>query len=252
MAILTKFYDKDTRTDKVWYESSNIYYSEFVENEFDNKGQLYVVFKNGAKYQYKDVDMPTDYLIFKKGGLDGSNGKALNAYIKPKYEFEKLDVVNIELLEEERQRIEEANKPTQEEIKKQDVYFISGHRNITPEEFSFNYELAIGAVLNENPDALFVVGDYYGVDIMAQNYLLDVEKVNPEHVFVYHMFDKPRNANPKVVNFCGGYTSDEERDAAMTAASTSDIAFVRDHTKLSGTAQNILRRHRFFIKKENQ
>lgn len=250
MAVLTKFYDKEKRTDKVWYSSSNIYYSEFVENEHDNKGQLYVVFKNGAKYQYKDVDMPTDYLIFKKGGLDGSNGKALNAYIKPKYEFEKMEVVDMDLLEEERKRIDELLNDTKENVKKEDIYFISGHRNVTPEEFSLNYEPVIDAVLNKNPNSLFVVGDYYGVDIMAQNYLLDTLEVQPEHVFVYHMFDKPRNANPKVVNFCGGYKSDEERDAAMTAASTDDIAFVRDHTKLSGTAQNILRRYRFLTKND--
>lgn len=250
MAILTKFYDKDTRTDKVWYNSSNIYYSEFVENEFDNKGQLYVVFKNGAKYLYKDVDMPTDYLIFKKGGLDGSNGKALNAYIKPKYEFEKKEVVDVNVLEEERKRIESVLNDTKEETVREDVYFISGHRNITEEEFSINYETTIDMVLEKNPNCLFVVGDYYGTDIMAQNYLLDVLEIEPERVFVYHMFDKPRNANPKVVNFVGGFTSDEERDAAMTKMSTDDIAFVRDHTKLSGTAQNILRRYRFLTKKQ--
>lgn len=250
MAILTKFYDKDTRTDKVWYNSSNIYYSEFVENEFDNKGQLYVVFKNGAKYLYKDVDMPTDYLIFKKGGLDGSNGKALNAYIKPKYEFEKKEVVDVNVLEEERKRIESVLNDTKEETVREDVYFISGHRNITEEEFSINYETTIDMVLEKNPNCLFVVGDYYGTDIMAQNYLLDVLEIEPERVFVYHMFDKPRNANPKVVNFVGGFTSDEERDAAMTKVSTDDIAFVRDHTKLSGTAQNILRRYRFLTKKQ--
>ena len=250
MGVLTKFYDKETRTDKVWYNSSNIYYSEFVENENDNSGQLYVVFKNGSKYQYKDVDMPTDYLIFKKGGLDGSNGKALNAYIKPKYDFVKMEPVDIDLLEEERKRIEGLLEDTKKEDKKEDVYFISGHRDVTEEEFSLNYEPVIDAVLNKNPNSLFVIGDYYGVDIMAQNYLLDTLEIQPEHVFVYHMFDKPRNANPKVVNFCKGFQSDEERDAAMTAASTDDIAFVRDHTKLSGTAQNILRRYRFLTKND--
>ena len=251
MAILTKFYDKEKRTDKVWYNSSNIYYSEFIENEFDNKGQLFVVFKNGTKYQYKDVDMPTDYLIFKKGGLDGSNGKALNAYIKPKYEFEKIGMIDVNLLEEERKRIVAMLDDTKEEVKKDGVYFISGHRDITPEEFSLNYEPTIDMVLSKNQEAIFVVGDYYGADIMAQNYLLDTLEIKPEQVFVYHMFDKPRNANPKVINFCKGFQSDEERDAAMTAVSTDDIAFVRDHTKLSGTAQNILRRYRFLTKKEN-
>ena len=57
------------------------------------------------------------------------------------------------------------------------------------------------------------------------------------------MFDKPRNINPKIINTVGGFKTDEERDAAMTNASFDDIAFVRNYTELSGTAQNILRRH---------
>ena len=47
---------------------------------------------------------------------------------------------------------------------------------------------------------------------------------------------------PLITNTMGSYTSDEERDAAMTYISGHDIAFIRNHTELSGTAQNILRR----------
>ena len=57
------------------------------------------------------------------------------------------------------------------------------------------------------------------------------------------MFDSPRNKNEKVVKLKGGFKNDEERDAAMTAASSEDIAFVRDNNKISGTASNILRRY---------
>jgi hypothetical protein len=57
------------------------------------------------------------------------------------------------------------------------------------------------------------------------------------------MFDKPRNIHPKIENRVGGFSCDEERDAAMTRDSHIDIAFVRDHLKLSGTAMNILRRN---------
>jgi hypothetical protein len=93
------------------------------------------------------------------------------------------------------------------------------------------------------PDCRFVVGDYYGVDIMAQNYLVDVLGVDPDRITVYHMLEAPRSINPKIKNTVGGFESDRERDAAMTAASSDDIAFVRDNTKVSGTAENILRRH---------
>ena len=45
--------------------------------------------------------MVKDYIMFKHGGLDGSQGKALNKFIKPKYEFEKVENANMELLKEE-------------------------------------------------------------------------------------------------------------------------------------------------------
>ena len=92
------------------------------------------------------------------------------------------------------------------------------------------------------PNCKFVVGDFDGVDIMAQNYLMDVLNVEPDRVTVYYMGDGPKNINPKITQTKGGFKTHEERDSAMTANSFEDIAFVRDHTKLSGTAQNILRR----------
>ena len=58
------------------------------------------------------------------------------------------------------------------------------------------------------------------------------------------MFEAPRNKNPKITQTRGGFTSDEERDAAMTKMSVKDIAFVRNGKWTSGTAQNILRRYR--------
>ena len=241
MAILGKVYDEKTRTDKVWYESSNVVFSKFVENEFDNNGQLYVTFKNGATYHYKDVDMPTDYLLFKSGGIDNSQGKTLNKQIKGKYPYERVADENVELLMEELKKLNE--KPEEEEGM---TFFISGHREITQEEFDNIYAKAIDYVLDEYGDtAKFVIGDYWGCDEMAQNYLLDTLGIEPERVSVYHMMEAPRYYNKKVTQFVGGFKTDDERDTAMTNASNEDIAFVRDPKKLSGTAMNILRRYSF-------
>ena len=125
------------------------------------------------------------------------------------------------------------------------TYFISGHRDITQEEFEKNYGSIIKNIVDNNsPGTIrFIMGDYYGVDIMAQNYLIDNLNFPPDRICVYHMFDKPRNIHPKIENRVGGFFYDEERDAAMTRDSHIDIAFVRDHLKLSGTAMNILRRN---------
>ena len=89
--LKTSVYIKESLTEKAWYESSNIFYSEFVEDPNKNEGDLYVTFNNGATYKYKKVQIAPDYLMFKHGGLDGSHGKAINTHIKPKYEFEKME-----------------------------------------------------------------------------------------------------------------------------------------------------------------
>lgn len=120
-------------------------------------------------------------------------------------------------------------------------YFISGHRDLTVEEFNSLYVPVILDILQDDPTCEFVVGDYQGVDSMAQGYLASlVDKVT-----VYHMFDRPRNLINPNFKTIGGFTSDEERDAAMTRDSDRDISFVRKGRRNSGTAQNIVRRYEF-------
>ena len=80
--------------DKVWYNSSNIAYSECLDRK-DALKEVKVVFKNGTAYTYSDVAVQ-DYLMFRE---DASQGKALNQFIK-KYKFtkheEKCDLGEIE------------------------------------------------------------------------------------------------------------------------------------------------------------
>jgi hypothetical protein len=115
-------------------------------------------------------------------------------------------------------------------------YFISGHRDITNEEFDLHYKLVLDQILRDDPNCEFVVGDCYGADAMAQKYL------RGQKVTVYHKGSRPR------VNYGyhtkGGYLSHTAKDAAMTHASDKDIAWVRSGKENSGTAQNILRRSR--------
>lgn len=122
------------------------------------------------------------------------------------------------------------------------TYFISGHRDITEEEFNRLYKPSIESKVMSLSDVKFIVGDYYGVDAMAQKLLADLHFYN---VTVYHMFTSPRNYVSDKFKTKGGYQSDEERDAAMTAESDADIAFVRKGKRKSGTAQNIVRRYEF-------
>ena len=101
-------YDQEKRLDRVWYDSTNVFYSE-CEDIVDDYKILRVVFNNGATYEYKNVDV-NDYVMFVRGGLDGSNGRALNKYIKPKCECERIEDLGKEKLTEELNRLLEEKR----------------------------------------------------------------------------------------------------------------------------------------------
>lgn len=117
------------------------------------------------------------------------------------------------------------------------TYFISGHLDLTMDEFRAHYAPRIATAISE--DAAFVVGDARGCDLMAQLHLRDVRAVR---VQVFHMFTAPRN-NVGGFPTVGGFASDAARDAAMTEASDADIAWVRPGRTSSGTAANLSRRY---------
>ena len=104
-------------------------------------------------------------------------------------------------------------------------------------EFAEHYESAIRAAVAEG--AHFVVGDARGADQRGIALLWELIP-GSERVTVFHMFAKARN-NPGFQTK-GGYQTDEERDTAMTAASTHDIAWIRPGRENSGTAKNLARR----------
>lgn len=115
-----------------------------------------------------------------------------------------------------------------------DVYFISGHLDLTDEEFVEQYVPRLNKALGEG--ASFVVGDARGADQKAQAYLARLTKA----VTVYHMFESPRNNEGFPTS--GGFTSDDARDTQMTKDSTRDIAWVRPGRERSGTQRNLNRR----------
>ena len=97
MSKLFNYYQDNI--DHTWYKSSNVKYSECIDNDNALK-TLRIVFNNGTQYEYENVDV-RDYLIFRDSD---SQGKSLNRLIKEKkYEYKKLDNVNVDVLEEEYQ-----------------------------------------------------------------------------------------------------------------------------------------------------
>jgi hypothetical protein len=238
--ILNKVYDKETKTQRVWYDSSMILYSEMVEDENENKGDLYVTFKNGSTYMYKDVSLE-DYVLLIAGGTDASQGKTLNKIIKTKYEYFRKEDKSVENILNELKSLDDKKDIS-------NVYFISGHRDLTDAEFEYYYIPMLMKIINENEDACFVIGDCKGCDIMAQNFLVDVAGFNPDKISVYCVNNNPEHINEKITNIVGSFTTHDEKDIAMTNASFKDIAFIRNWKELTGTAQNILRRNSFMPK----
>lgn len=114
--------------------------------------------------------------------------------------------------------------------------FISGHLKISEDEFTQHYVPLILNAINEGHH--FVVGDARGVDSKAQLFL---QENNAPNVTIYHMFTSPRNFLCNA-NLIGNFTTDDNRDEAMTYNSDYDIAWVRPGRENSGTQKNIDRR----------
>ena len=117
------------------------------------------------------------------------------------------------------------------------VAFVSGHLDLLADEFHAHYLPQIAAAVARG--CRFIVGDARGADLLFQQHA----HAHALAVTVFHMFEQPRN-NVGAFPVVGGFTSDATRDAAMTAASTLDIAWVRPGRERSGTAKNLQRRTR--------
>ena len=95
MSKLCNLYQNNV--DKVWYKSTNIKYSECIDNT-DELKTLKVVFANGSQYQYDDVDV-RHYMLFRESE---SQGKALNMYIKSAgFPYKKLENADLAKIDEE-------------------------------------------------------------------------------------------------------------------------------------------------------
>lgn len=128
------------------------------------------------------------------------------------------------------------------------IYFISGHRDLTKEEFEQHYIPQISKVMDEDSMANFVVGDWEGCDTMALEFILS----QPSYDFIsIHCVDKPKirifGECPEVFErvFIYKCKSYDECDATMTKNSDFDIAWIRPGKENSHTAKNIKRRYGF-------
>ena len=126
------------------------------------------------------------------------------------------------------------------------IYFISGHRDLTQEEFDQHYLPVINKVLEDDDTPEFVLGDWEGCDTMALEYLVILHRI--PWITIYCVDNprvQPHGSNPTdfeevYLHRCRTY---DECDSEMTKCSNFDIAWIRPGRKDSHTAKNIKRRY---------
>ena len=124
-------------------------------------------------------------------------------------------------------------------------YFVSGHRDLTRQEFEEHYVPLIQKVIIDDNCAQFIVGDWEGCDLLFIQYMIRHRYINYIHLYyvhsvrlyeyfspheLYSIIDVPKNTY-------------DECDEAMTRDSDFDIAWIRPGKEDSHTAKNIKRRY---------
>lgn len=119
--IKFSYYNNDKSLDRVWFDSSNVYYGECDDSSNTQYKTVRIVFKNGLMYQYNNV-LITDWLDFKHAQ---SQGKAVREILMARgYEYAKLDhKADIEGLEAIADNIQ--NKVVTIELRKDDGYLVA-------------------------------------------------------------------------------------------------------------------------------
>lgn len=128
------------------------------------------------------------------------------------------------------------------------IYFISGHRDLTPTEFELYYAPAIRNATNYDRNSRFVIGDCVGADEMAILFLLELgipsSKITiyttAEEVGRCRLFKEIQEYDLRCYT---EFKTEDLKDTAMTRDSDTDIAFIRPGKEDSYTAKNILRRY---------
>ncbi len=137
-------------------------------------------------------------------------------------------------------------------------YFISGHVDITPEQFNLHYKPKIVAAASD-PNSLFLIGNASGTDYLAQQLLIDLftsaGMTDFKRIHIYHRHTDPGQHVDRRCTLVSGFSSHSSKDKQMTINSDQDIAWVRSEeetkmlygdkykpSRISGTEQNLIRR----------
>ena len=132
------------------------------------------------------------------------------------------------------------------------IYFCSGYKDLTDEEFQKYYIPQITKIQNTN--SKYIISDSNNFDFQCIRYLLS-QNVHPENIIIYsintlmsqNIFMLPES---KSFKFVGGFFDQKECDIYSTENSNEDILWIReiqdipyyDKNYTSRTYLNYLRR----------
>lgn len=136
MLIYNKYINE---RDYSWYDSSNILFSECIDTTQEEK-TLKIVFKNGRKYLYKNVNVK-DYLLFKNAE---SNGSAFNKHIR-KYETVRMPDVDLKEIDDLKESMEKVDNKL-EETNPNTIYHIEYNPETKEFELSLNNEIIFSGI----------------------------------------------------------------------------------------------------------
>jgi len=238
MAYKAKYYDKKTKTEKVWHESSMIKYTEMVEDPDDNFGELTVVFNNGATYRYQGVSL-ADYVLLAAGGIDSSNGKTFNKVIKEHgYAYEKIEPMSQDYIDEGLKWV------VMKQAEKFNTCFIFGPEDFTEMEFDHFAATRLTGALNDILGAKFIIRDSLKFGNRVVDYLVDVLNVSPKDITIYKLADCESCIYNMDIERNDEFETDEEMDQNMTLRSNYDLGIVHNwETEVTRESKNILRRY---------
>lgn len=131
--------------------------------------------------------------------------------------------------------------------------FVSGHLDLTQEEFEKYYKQEIDNRLKNESFVKFhlnfYIGDCKGGDLIAFKYIFDnyINDNYLDNIYVCVMdnnefssnYNYPKHHKVKIIT---GFKTHEERDCYMTKNTDYDILWIRHNYWNSGTAQNFVRR----------
>lgn len=125
--------------------------------------------------------------------------------------------------------------------KEQTAVFISGNNDLTEKQF-IQYYLPILKMMIDDENTVFRISD----DTECSNLCIKTFEQflkNKKRVIIYSTSKLPPKDLPSGYGFIGGFLTMEERDAAMTITSDTDLHIVLQGEGKSSVTKNILRRY---------